>query len=342
MQLPTAAGAPGSAAPAGCTRPGRQPRHHNRGGGWRPWIGGPSEGRPARRGSPCGSAAPLPRPGAARSSRRGPLKLPCAPAAARCGLGCAPGRRGRASLAQLPLAFLRRAARCALHAALRRLFLPSAGCRPSSPLRRFAPARFATSASARCGSGGAGNRAAPETGGGAPGAWVPDPLPTPSAVRAGPRARDAPPRGTVRSAGRPPLCGPGQGKGRPPRPYLSPRPRLEPRRLNKSRSASASQRSCLSPPRVSRLSAQVALHLNNCLLLWSVEAGVGKKWLNRNMLVNRGTQVFQDLCSLPPTQAPSVSLLFHSSPHVVSPIPPTSRICKCSWLSSGSGKLGML
>lgn len=34
-------------------------------------------------------------------------------------------------------------------------------------------ARFATSASARCGSGGAGNRAAPETGGGAPGTRVP-------------------------------------------------------------------------------------------------------------------------------------------------------------------------
>lgn len=33
MQLPVAAGAPGSAPPAGSTRPGRPPRHHNRGGG---------------------------------------------------------------------------------------------------------------------------------------------------------------------------------------------------------------------------------------------------------------------------------------------------------------------
>lgn len=70
MQLPAATGAPGSEAEAGCTQPGRQPRHHNVGGGGRPWTGGPSERRPRWRACPCGPAAPQPRPGAARSSRR--------------------------------------------------------------------------------------------------------------------------------------------------------------------------------------------------------------------------------------------------------------------------------
>lgn len=173
MQLPAAAGAPGSAAPAGRTQPRRPPRHHDGGGGARglgALVG-------AGRGGAAVHAALRLRPGAARCSRRPPLTLPCAPAAARCGPGYAPGRRGRASRAQLPPALLRRAARCALHAAACNrcllLFLPLAGRRRPSPLRRSALACFATSASARCGSGGAGNRAAPETGGGALGAWVP-------------------------------------------------------------------------------------------------------------------------------------------------------------------------
>lgn len=152
MQLPAAAGAPGSAAPAGCTRPGRPPRHHNGVVGGVRGLGGPSEGWPGWRGCPCGPEIPRPRPDAACSSGRRPLTLPCAPAGARCGPGCAPARRGRRSRAQLPPALLRRAARCALHAACRRrLFLPSARSRFSSRLRGSALARFATSASARCG-----------------------------------------------------------------------------------------------------------------------------------------------------------------------------------------------
>lgn len=45
----------------------------------------------------------------------------------------------------------------------------------------------------------------------APGFQVPSPRPAPRG--AGPRARDAPPRGTARTAGRPPLRGPGLAKG---------------------------------------------------------------------------------------------------------------------------------
>lgn len=177
MQLPAAAGAHGSAAPAGRTQPGWPPRHHDGGGGGGSGARGLGALVGAGRGGAAVHAALRLRPGAAGCSRRRPLTLPCAPAAARCGSGYAPGRRGRASRAQLPPALLRRAARCALHAAAcnRRLplFLPLARRRRPSPLRRSALARFATSASARCGSGAAGNRAAPETGGGAPGAWVP-------------------------------------------------------------------------------------------------------------------------------------------------------------------------
>ena len=175
MQLPAAAGAPGSAAPAGSFRLGRPPRHHDRGSGAR-GLGALVR---AGRGGGAVHAALRPRPGAARSSRRRPLTLPCASAAARCGPGCAPRRRGRASRAQLPPALLRGARRPAASTPppaarrRRRLFFPPAGCCPSSQLRRSATARLATSASARCGSGGAGNRAPPETGGGAPGARVP-------------------------------------------------------------------------------------------------------------------------------------------------------------------------
>ncbi|XP_032482677.1 protein phosphatase 1 regulatory subunit 35-like [Phocoena sinus] len=55
---------------------------------------------------PCGPGPAPPAPPAA-----GPLTLPCASAAARCGPGCAPRRRGRASRAQLPPALLRGARR---------------------------------------------------------------------------------------------------------------------------------------------------------------------------------------------------------------------------------------
>lgn len=50
---------------------------------------------------------------------------------------------------------------------------------------------------------------------GAPG--FPGPLPAPRAARAGPRTRDAPPRGTVRTAGRP-YTAPARGKGDRPLP----------------------------------------------------------------------------------------------------------------------------
>ncbi|KAG8519493.1 Guanylate-binding protein 6 [Galemys pyrenaicus] len=126
MQLPAASGAPGSAAPAGSTRLGRPPRHHDGGGGGARGLGGLLG---AGRGGAAVHAALQSRPGAARSSGRRPLTLPCAAAAARCGPGCAPGRPGRASGAQLPPALLR-AARCTLHAAA------AAALPPPAPVRR--------------------------------------------------------------------------------------------------------------------------------------------------------------------------------------------------------------
>lgn len=289
MQLRAAAGAPGSAAPAGCSRPGRPPRHHNRGWGvgWRPRIGGPSARRPGWRGCPCGPAAPRPQPRAARSARRRPLTLPCAPAARGAGPSARrPARQSEPSAA----AACPPPARCALHAARRRrLFLPSAGAvRCSSQLRRSAISGFATSASARCGSGGAGNRAAPETGGGAPGAWVPGPLPTPSAARAGPRAGDAPPRGTVRTAGRPPAL-PRLVRAKGDLPLPGSPTRLEPQKAKQNQL-------CLCLPTLLARSTPSAQALGtgnptsyNSPLLCAIESGVGKKRLNRNILVNRGT-----------------------------------------------------
>ncbi|CAD7675486.1 unnamed protein product [Nyctereutes procyonoides] len=215
-------GGPGSAAPAGRAQPGRPPRHHDGGGGWRPRTGGPSGGRRGWRRGPCGPAAPARRsraPGLPRSgsrapglprSRRRPLTLPCAPAAARCGPGDAPGRRGRASRAPPP------APRRPLPAARSPPPPPPPpGRAPEpSPPRRSAPARPPA------------RRLRPPPGAAravqvtalprkreaerrAPG--LPGPLPAPGAARADPRTRDAPPRGTVRTA-----RSPGSGKAAPP------------------------------------------------------------------------------------------------------------------------------
>lgn len=175
MQLPAATGAPrlsGSGRFLSARAAAEAP--------WSRWWGGkvaPAGWGPlvrAGRGGGAVHAALRPRPGASRSSGRRPLTLPCAPAAARCGPGCAPGRRGRASRAQLPPVLLRGARRPAASTPPPPppLAPPSRVLSPLS-LRRSALAWFATPACARCGSGCAGNRAAPETGGGAPGARVP-------------------------------------------------------------------------------------------------------------------------------------------------------------------------
>ncbi|XP_077793561.1 uncharacterized protein LOC106999025 [Macaca mulatta] len=119
-------------------------------------MGGPSGGRPGWRRCPCGPASP---------TRRRPLLPPPASHAAMCVRSGAVRARVRAQPAGQsepsaaaavcpppPRGALRpprRRCRCRLP------LLPAAGCRPSSPLRRSELARFLTSASARCGSGGA-------------------------------------------------------------------------------------------------------------------------------------------------------------------------------------------
>lgn len=165
---------------------------------------------------PCGPGPAPPAPPAAGVSR-------CHVRPQRCGPGCAPGRRGRASRAQLPPA-PSAAPRRALHAAaapsspqpaagppLRTAGLRSLGLRllpPPGAARAVQVTALPRKREAE--------RRAP----GFPGL-----LPAPSAARAGPRARDAPPRGTVRTAGRP--C---QGKGRPPLTWV-PDPNWSPGRL---------------------------------------------------------------------------------------------------------------
>lgn len=144
---------------------------------------------PADRGPYWGSAGVAPR-SMRPCGRRRPLTRPCAPAAAWCG----PGAR--------PAGLARRGCRCPppppppAPPALAAPAAPSAPLLPP-PRRRPARARPATCASARCGSA-AQVTALPRKRGAerrAPG--FPGPLPAPSAARAGPRARDAPPRGTV-------------------------------------------------------------------------------------------------------------------------------------------------
>lgn len=216
MQLPAAAGAPGSAAPAGCTGPGRPPRHHDQGGGWRPRTGGLNGGRPGWCRCPCGPAAP---------ARRRPLLPPSASHAAMCARSSAVRARVRARPAgqsEPSAAAAGPPPRCR---ALRpprscRLFLPAAERSPS-PFRRSALPPFATSASARCGSGGAGNRAAPETGGGAPGAQVPSPRPELRGRVLGHKTRPLVGQSD-------PLGAPVRGKGDETAPYLCPGHGLEP------------------------------------------------------------------------------------------------------------------
>lgn len=251
MQLWAAAGAPGSAPPAGGTQPGQTPRHHNRGGrgGWR-WC--PSEGGSGWRGSPCGPVAPRPQPGAACSSRRRPLTRPCAPAAARCGPGARPaGGAERAERGcRLPPSAARRAAPSTPPAAAspargRAPSLLPAAARRSLGLRPVPPPGAARAVQV------AALPRKPEAERRAPGFQVPSPRPAPRG--AGPRARDAPPRGTVRAAGRPPLRSPGLAEGDLPLP-ASQTQTGAPRSLSKTRSASTS------PPRGARLLAQVAPH----------------------------------------------------------------------------------
>lgn len=150
--------------------------------GWRPRIWLSSGGRPGWRRRPCGPAAP---------ARRRPLLPPPASHAAMCARSGAvrarvraqpAGRSGPSAAAARPpppppppprcALLLLRAARGALHPASPPLPSP-AGRRPSGAPSSSRLLRLATCASARCGSSCAGNCAAPETGGGAPGARVP-------------------------------------------------------------------------------------------------------------------------------------------------------------------------
>lgn len=144
-------------------------------GGWRPRIGGPNGGRPEWRLCPCGPAAPAP--------RRPPLTLPCAPAAAPSRPEYAasqPGERpepppacpSRPALRSTPPLPLAATAGAPLRAPR---LLPPPGVAPAVQVTALPRKREA-------------ERRAP----GFPGL-----LPAPSAARAGPRARDAPPRGTV-------------------------------------------------------------------------------------------------------------------------------------------------
>lgn len=117
MQLPAAAGAPGSTAPAGSFRLGRTPRHHDLGSGAR-GLGALVR---AGRGGGAVHAALRPRPGAARSSRRRPSH------AAMCVRSGAVRARVRAppawqseSSAAAACPPSRRAAPFSLHAAARR------------------------------------------------------------------------------------------------------------------------------------------------------------------------------------------------------------------------------
>lgn len=150
-------------------------------GGWRPRIGGPNGGRPEWRRCPCGPAAPAP--------RRPPLTLPCAPAAAPSRPECVASRPGERPEPP-PVACLRRRAP--------RSTPPppavAAGAPPCAP-RLLPPPGVAppvqVTALPR-------KREAERRAPGFPGL-----LPAPSAARAGPRAPDAPPRGTAPIADHP-------------------------------------------------------------------------------------------------------------------------------------------
>lgn len=284
---------------------------------------------------PCGPGPAPPAPPAA-----GPLTLPCASAAARCGPGCAPRRRGRASRAQLPPALLRGARRPSAStpppAARRRLFLPPAGCYPSSQLRRSANAL--------------GLRLLPPPGAAravqvtalprkreaehrAPG--FPRPLPAPSAARAGPRARDAPPRGTVPTAGC--SC---RRNGSPPLTWV-PDPDWRPRRLEQDPlSLCFPTLLALSTPRVQAL-AQVAPNLTTPRFS-HVESGVRQEVVKWKHSCKSGNISFPgSLIPSPNTHTICLPLILFFSPRCFTH-PPTPRICKCSWLFPGTVKLGVL
>lgn len=160
---------------------------------------------------PCGPGPAPPAPPAAGLSR-------CHVRPQRRGAG--PGARpaGGAERAERSCRLSSSAARGALqppHRRRRRLSLPRAGCCPRSPSAvqrslglRLLPAPGAARAVQVT--------ALPrklEAERRAPG--FPRPLPAPSAARAGPRARDAPPRGTVPTAGRP-FAAPAGRNGSPP------------------------------------------------------------------------------------------------------------------------------
>ncbi|XP_047411747.1 atherin-like [Sciurus carolinensis] len=171
-------------------------------GGWRPRTGDPNGGRPGWRRCPCGPAAPAPpAPPAARLSRchvrpqqRGAGRVRPAAQAERSGPSAA------AACPPPP------PAPCSPPAA------SPAGRRSSSPLGRCELARFATlpppgAARAVQVTALPRKREAERRAPGFPGL-----LPALSATRAGPRARDAPPRGTVRTADHP-CAAPAKGMG---------------------------------------------------------------------------------------------------------------------------------
>lgn len=138
-------------------------------------MGGPNGGRPEWCRCPCGPAAPAP--------RRPPLTLPCAPAAAPSRPECAASRPGERPEPPPAACLCRRAPRstppppAAAAGAPPRAprLLPPPGVAPPVQVTALPRKREA-------------ERRAP----GFPGL-----LPALSAERAGPRARDAPPRGTV-------------------------------------------------------------------------------------------------------------------------------------------------
>ncbi|XP_032707654.1 basic proline-rich protein-like [Lontra canadensis] len=173
--------------------------------GWRPRTGGPSGGRPRWRRGPCGPEAP---------TRRCPLLPPPASHAAMCARSGAVRARGRARPAGQSEPSAAAACppppRCALRPPRRRLQPPPPPLPPPWPgavptlrcgvLRSLALRLLPPPGAARAVQVTALPRKQ-EAERWAPG--FPGPLPAPSAARAGPRTQDAPPRGTVRTAGRP-------------------------------------------------------------------------------------------------------------------------------------------
>lgn len=155
------------------------------------------------------------------------------------------------------------------------------------------------------------------------GRWAPGfpgPLPAPSAVRAGPRARDAPPRGTVRTGGSP--C---KGKGKHPLPGSGDTD-WSPRWWTKTRYASALQGAWLTPPRVRTLGTHGAKSYISPLLCY-VASGVRKEVVKMETFLRISEHKFSRISEpFPQHTAPSVSLSFHSSPRVVSPSP---YLCIC-------------